>query len=173
MLERTVGGGTASDRCAVGQDVAEATATTRQQCEASQRTATQAERSGDKAGHDGRTGDLRRGGESNQGCRDDYDKVDTRVTAPTEHGALRIVVRCLSHNIPGPRAKRTATMANIICQHHLRRDSDPDKDKITSMGLQDLDGKKVRFLFESGSLQDDNRLEDVPVLGFKWTGSDL
>lgn len=86
---------------------------------------------------------------------------------------LRIVVRCLSHKIPGPRANRTATMANIICQHYFQRDTDPHKDQIKSLGLQDIDGKKVRFLLESGTLAAGATLDDMAILAFKWTGEKL
>lgn len=86
---------------------------------------------------------------------------------------LRVVVHCLSHKIPGPRSKRTATLANIICQHQFQRNMDPGKDKIKVIGLQDIDGKKVRFLLESGILPATATLDDLPILAFKWTGEEL
>lgn len=86
---------------------------------------------------------------------------------------LRILVRCLSHKIPGPRSERTGTMANIICQHQFQRNMDSGKDTINVMGLQDIDGKKVRFLLQSGNLPTTTALDDVPILAFKWTGEKL
>lgn len=86
---------------------------------------------------------------------------------------LRIVVRCLSHKIPGHRSNRTTTMANIICQYHFQRDIDREKEQIRSLGLTEIDGKKVRFLFECGTISPDTRVEDVPIKIFKWNGNKL
>lgn len=86
---------------------------------------------------------------------------------------LRIVVHCLSQKIPGRRSKRTATIADIISQHQFQRDMYPGQDSINVLGLQDIDGKKVGFLFESGSLPAGAALGDLPILAFKWTGEKL
>ncbi|OIW23205.1 hypothetical protein CONLIGDRAFT_637826 [Coniochaeta ligniaria NRRL 30616] len=86
---------------------------------------------------------------------------------------LRIVVRCLSHRIPGDRSQRTSTMANIICQHFLQRDMDPVKERIRCLGLPEIDGRKVKFLLESGTVTPSTRLEDVPLRALKWTGKAL
>lgn len=86
---------------------------------------------------------------------------------------IRIVVHCLSHMIPGPRFKRITTMGNLICQHQFQRDMISGKDTIKVMGLQDIDGKKVRFHVESGTIPSVSALKDVPILAFKWTGDRL
>ncbi|OIW23285.1 hypothetical protein CONLIGDRAFT_637731 [Coniochaeta ligniaria NRRL 30616] len=93
----------------------------------------------------------------------------TGIAAPP----VRILVRCLSHKIPGPRSSRKFTMAGIICRHYFKRDYSPDVDKISVMGLEDIDGKKVRFLLESGTLTDTTAVDSVTSLAFKWTGEKL
>jgi len=50
---------------------------------------------------------------------------------------------------------------------------DREKDHIRSLGLQEIDGKKVKFLLESGTVSPDIKVEDVPLVAFKWTGEKL
>lgn len=95
------------------------------------------------------------------------------VTAGNPDSPLRVVVRCLSHKIPGHRSDRANTMANIICRHHLQRDMDREKDQIKSLGYTEVDGKKVRFLLECGTLPAGTKVEDVPLVAFKWKGKRL
>lgn len=86
---------------------------------------------------------------------------------------MRILIRCLSHKIPGPRSKRKITIADIVCRQYFRRDYDPSEDKISVMGLEDIDGKKVRFLLESGTSSDSTATRSVTILAFRWTGEKL
>lgn len=100
------------------------------------------------------------------GERDQGNNVNAGDEAAAEEDdePVRIVVRCLSHKIPGDRYNRTMTMANILSKKHFKRESDANKDQIRSMGLLEIGGKKVRFLFESGRLEASTRLDDVPIL---------
>jgi hypothetical protein len=95
------------------------------------------------------------------------------VLAGKPDSPLRIVVRCLSHNIPGRRSDRTATIANIICRYHFQRDMDRKQEQIRSLGLTEIDGKKVKLLLECGNVSPDTRIEDVPIKIFKWNGNEL
>ncbi|AEO67832.1 uncharacterized protein THITE_2170615 [Thermothielavioides terrestris NRRL 8126] len=83
---------------------------------------------------------------------------------------LRVVVRCISHQIPGPRKKRKATMANIICQHCFGRDHDQNLDTINIAGLEDIDGKKLWVLLDSGP---PSASVSSKILSFRWTGKQL
>lgn len=95
------------------------------------------------------------------------------VTAGKPDAPLRIFVRCLSHKIPGRPSDRTATMANIICQYHFQRDMDPNKEHISSRGIAEIDGRKVKFLLECGTSSSHTKVEDIPITWFKWNGKQL
>jgi len=109
------------------------------------------------------------GNDSVQACDANASRDATSRTADP----VRIVIRCLSHKIPGPRSKRKLTIADIVCRHCFRRDYDPSEDKINVMGLEDIDGKKVRFLLESGTLSESTATSPVTILAFRWTGEKL
>lgn len=98
--------------------------------------------------------------------------VTRHVISPTAT-PVRIVVRCYSHKIPGLRSKRKITLADIVCRQSFQRHYDPAVDKISVMGLEDIDGKKVRFLLESGTLSDSTAKDSVTIMAFKWTGENL
>lgn len=95
------------------------------------------------------------------------------ITAVNPDAPLGIVVRCLLHKIPSRRFDRTATIANIICQYLFQQDIDTKKEYITSLGLKDINRKKVRFLFECSISTPDTIVEDGPIIAFKWTGHKL
>lgn len=64
-------------------------------------------------------------------------------------------------------------MANIICRYHFQRDMDRDKEHISSRGFPEIDGKKVKFLLECGTSSPLTKVEDIPIMGFKWHGEKL
>jgi hypothetical protein len=95
------------------------------------------------------------------------------LVALNSDSPLCVVVRYLSHKIPGRTSKRTATIANIICQYHFQRHMDREKEQITSLRLKDIDRKKVRFLLEYGTIPPLTRLDNIPIMAFKWNGERL
>ncbi|SPQ26353.1 dcabddb8-0bfd-406f-8eba-432be23c9e89 [Thermothielavioides terrestris] len=108
-------------------------------------------------------------------CQDDMARSDALppLDSPTGQSMtnpLRVVVRCISHQIPGPRKKRKATMANIICQHCFGRDHDQNLDTINIAGLEDIDGKKLWVLLDSGP---PSASVSSKILSFRWTGKQL
>ncbi len=76
---------------------------------------------------------------------------------PLSLSAVRIVVRCISHKIPGPPKQRLKTMADIVCEHHWQRKLDKEVETIRVWGYPEIDGEKVRFLLDSGTLEGRNQ----------------
>lgn len=91
----------------------------------------------------------------------------------SSNSAIRIAVRCRSHKIPGKSSQRRTTMGNIICQHEWGRCLDENKDFIRTDGFPDSDGHKVNFLLDSGTLTPGLKLEDVPIIAYRWNGKDM
>lgn len=89
------------------------------------------------------------------------------------HSAIRIAVRCRSHKIPGKPSERRTTMGNIICQHEWGRGMDEDKDFIRTDGFPDSDGHKVNFLLDSGRLTPGSKIENVPIVAYRWNGKNM
>lgn len=110
---------------------------------------------------------------SNSDILDAPDPTVGPLVALNSDSPLRVVVRCLSHKIPGRTSERIATIANIICQYYFQRDMDLEKEQITSLRLKDIDGKKVRFLLEYGTVPPLTRLDNIPIMAFKWNGKRL
>lgn len=93
------------------------------------------------------------------------------------HGPIRIVIRCLSHYIPGPPKLRRTTMGNLICQHIWGRDMDGETDCLHGLGYPDADAEKLRFLLDSGPpapwVEPTCSVGDIPVLVYRWDGKKM
>lgn len=98
-----------------------------------------------------------------------------QVDSPKENGilpdgAIRIAVKCQSHQIPGERGEREKTMGNLICQRHWHRDMDSSADRMTRLGYATGDGEKVYFLLDTGKSAPDQKEEDIPIRMYRWNG---
>jgi hypothetical protein len=89
------------------------------------------------------------------------------------NSAVRIGVQCVSHTIPGAPGQRRKTLGDIICRNRWGRDMDEETDVVQVIGFPQVDGEKVRFILDSGVAGPDAKLEDIPVLAYKWDGTKL
>ena len=80
-------------------------------------------------------------------------------------GPVMIVVKRLSHDIPGPLRLRCTAMGNQACQHVRGRDMDDATDILRSLGVPDADGK-VKFLLVSGPSGEEPNVDDSYRYGF-------
>lgn len=98
-----------------------------------------------------------------------------QVNSPKEDdippdGAMRIAVKCQSHQIPGERGDRERTMGNLICQRHWNRDMDSSVDRITRLGCATGDGERLHFLLDTGNPAPGQKEEDIPIRMYRWNG---
>ncbi|KAM4057433.1 hypothetical protein HRG_014415 [Hirsutella rhossiliensis] len=108
-----------------------------------------------------------------QALSNNPDYVANPIASPAPASPIRIAVRCISNKIPGEPGQRVTTIGNLICQHQWGRNMDEGMDFIRTTGFPHLDGEKVDFLLDTGTVQPCTKQEDIPILAYRWSGETM
>ncbi|KAI1123094.1 hypothetical protein F5Y10DRAFT_252499 [Nemania abortiva] len=87
--------------------------------------------------------------------------------------ALRVVLKCRSDLIPGEPQHRLTTAGDLICQHLWGRAMDKEIDYIRTNGFPAVDGERVGFLLDTGTVPPDTKHRDLPIFVYRWTGKSM
>lgn len=82
-----------------------------------------------------------------------------------ESMATRILVQCISHEMPGPREDKNDYMANHACQKAWGRDFNPAEDRLITRGGYFLYNQPCWVIIDNGPTD----AESYTTLWFKWS----
>jgi hypothetical protein len=84
--------------------------------------------------------------------------------------AIRILVICKSHEMPGPNEEKNKFMANIACQKVFNRDFDGSQgDRLVCEGAYFLYNQTCYLLIDNGPVN----ATSYDIRMFKWRGQEL